>query len=317
VSGTGSADPPAVPRFPNLPVPNGWFVVAEREDLAPGTVLPLHYFGQDLVAFRTADGRAQVLDAYCAHLGAHLGYGGAVVDECLQCPFHHWTYDADGRVVAAPYATRVPVASVRAWPTVERAGVVMVWHHRGGDLPAWEAPALPEHPGSEWGEPVRYRYVIRTHPQEIVENTFDFAHGQFVHNVPGGAEGGGATSTYSFDGTTAEVASPASRFRHHGLGISVLSGFASGAPVYERIAGMTPIDAASLEVRFRIYPARVEDADTRAAMRRMVEYLGVGINEDIPIWEHKIYREHPRLADRDGPITQLRRWARQFYDPVD
>ncbi|MBN2624686.1 MAG: hypothetical protein JXA83_15010, partial [Acidimicrobiales bacterium] len=33
----------AGPRYP-FPVPNGWFVVAESADLAPGDVRALHYF---------------------------------------------------------------------------------------------------------------------------------------------------------------------------------------------------------------------------------------------------------------------------------
>ena len=51
-------------------------------------------------------------------------------------------------------------------------------------------------------------------------------------------------------------------------------------------------------------------------MHRRVDYLGVGIKEDIAIWEFKAYRERPRLAHTDGPVMQLRRWARQFYPAV-
>ena len=34
---------------------------------------------------------------------------------------------------------------------------------------------------------------------------------------------------------------------------------------------------------------------------------------EIPIWEKKIYLEQPALSDGDGPIGEVRRWARQFY----
>ena len=36
-------------------------------------------------------------------------------------------------------------------------------------------------------------------------------------------------------------------------------------------------------------------------------------DEDRPIWEQKVHWERPVLCDGDGPIGQLRRWARQFY----
>jgi hypothetical protein len=44
---------------------------------------------------------------------------------------------------------------------------------------------------------------------------------------------------------------------------------------------------------------------------------GKTIEQDIPIWENKVYRHDPMLCDGDGPIMQYRRWARQFYyEPV-
>ena len=38
--------------------------------------------------------------------------------------------------------------------------------------------------------------------------------------------------------------------------------------------------------------------------------------QDIPIWEHKAYRNEPFLCEGDGPIMQFRRWTRQFYSDL-
>ena len=38
-----------------------------------------------------------------------------------------------------------------------------------------------------------------------------------------------------------------------------------------------------------------------------------GIYQDIPIWEHKKFREHPVLVKGDGEIAEYRRWVSQFY----
>ena len=64
------------PRFPFSSFPSGWFRVASSNQLAPGDVVPLHYFGRDLVLFRSQSGRLHLLDALCPHLGAHLAYEG-------------------------------------------------------------------------------------------------------------------------------------------------------------------------------------------------------------------------------------------------
>ena len=60
-------------RSIDLPMPFGWFAMCYSDELAVGQVKPLRYFGRDLVAWRGEDGQARVLDAYCAHLGAHMG----------------------------------------------------------------------------------------------------------------------------------------------------------------------------------------------------------------------------------------------------
>src|SRR4051812_33634094 len=97
--------------------PNGWFVVCFSTDLAQGDVRPLRYFGRDLVVFRGDDGAPQILDAYCPHLGAHLGYGGKVDGGCVRCPFHAWKFNGHGECVEVPYAKKVPPnARIKPWP---------------------------------------------------------------------------------------------------------------------------------------------------------------------------------------------------------
>ena len=107
-------------RFP-FPVPNGWFIVAEAKDLLPGEVRSLYLFGRDLVLYRTAGGVPRMVDAHCPHLGAHLGVGGKVEGECLQCPFHGWSFGEDGQCVDIPYSDspHIPsTAHARSFPTL-------------------------------------------------------------------------------------------------------------------------------------------------------------------------------------------------------
>ena len=71
----------------------------------------LHYFGRELVLFRTESGEAHAVDAYCAHLGAHLAVGGKVEGEGIRCPFHGWCYDG-----ASGQCTDIPYTAVGAHP---------------------------------------------------------------------------------------------------------------------------------------------------------------------------------------------------------
>src|SRR5438874_10167464 len=89
-------------EFPHAGYPTGWFQIAWADELGPGQVRPLRYFGRDLVLFRTTSGSYRVLDAHCQHMGAHLGHGGTVEAECIVCPYHGWSWDGDGRNTMVP-----------------------------------------------------------------------------------------------------------------------------------------------------------------------------------------------------------------------
>ena len=60
------------------PYPTGWYPFCFSKDLKVGEVISEKYFGKELVAFRGENGEVKVVDAFCPHLGAHLGKGGTV-----------------------------------------------------------------------------------------------------------------------------------------------------------------------------------------------------------------------------------------------
>src|SRR5882672_9522794 len=133
-------------RYYTPPIPNGWFQVAYSDELLQKQVLPLQYFGRDLVLFRAESGEARLLDAFCPHLGAHLGHGGKVEGSCIRCPFHAWKFDGGGNCTEVPYAKKIPAkAKVPSWEVCERAGLILAWHHAGGGAPQWDVPEIPEY----------------------------------------------------------------------------------------------------------------------------------------------------------------------------
>ena len=83
------------------PYPNSWFPVIESSELKSGQVKPLVLFEKDLAVFRSISGKAYILDAFCSHMGAHLGEG-SVVGESVRCPFHSWTFNGDGICTSIP-----------------------------------------------------------------------------------------------------------------------------------------------------------------------------------------------------------------------
>src|SRR5207302_3830936 len=135
---------PGVKNFPWTTMPTVWFQIAWSDELKPGEIRPMRYFNRDLIAYRGASGQVHVLDAYCAHLGAHLGYGGTVVDDDIICPFHHWRWSCEGCTVDIPYSARKTQAKrIGTWPVRELEPYVFVWHDLAGAPPSWEPEKVP------------------------------------------------------------------------------------------------------------------------------------------------------------------------------
>jgi len=81
------------------------------------------------------------------------------------------------------------------------------------------------------------------------------------------------------------------------------------------LTAITPIDAQRCELTL-LFLAREEPGagELSRENRALLQLIADTTAKDVPIWEHKVYREKPALVPGDGPIAQLRRWARQFYE---
>ena len=113
--------------------PTGWFQIAWSADVTVADVRPLHYLGRDLVVFRELNGDVKVLNAHCQHLGASLAHGGCVVADGIQCPFHGWVWNGDGRNVSIPYQARPNKGRrVRSYPVAELNDSIYIWHDSDG-----------------------------------------------------------------------------------------------------------------------------------------------------------------------------------------
>jgi 3-ketosteroid 9alpha-monooxygenase subunit A len=306
---------PASYRFPFSPYPTGWFAVAWSKELGSGAVLPVQAFGKELVLFRSEAGVAKVLDAHCPHLGTHLGYGGCVKGETIQCPFHAWRFDGSGACVEVPNATKIPPnAKLQPWTVREQSGMVLVHYDHANTAPAYELPQAPELAGGEWTAPLHYGWTIKTHVQEICENLADVAHFGHLHMLQGAKEieSHFGDDCYRMvlgaDGTVVDM-------RLYGLSAE-LSRIELFGDAYFACKLATPIDPEHVHLRIAS-STKVKDGESREdAEQRSATFKELTANallQDVPLWEHKKYRPQPLLSSEDGPIGPFRRWAKRFY----
>lgn len=165
---------------------NFWYA-AEFSNRLTTEPLKVRLLSHDFVLFRDAEGRAHCLSDTCVHRGGSLS-GGKLKQNCVQCPYHGWRFDSDGRCQAIPSLGpdhKVPPrARVDAYPTDERYGLIFVFL---GDLPAEERPPLMT--VDEWDtdgwRSTTLDYYWQANYQRIIENGLDPAHNEFVHPTHG------------------------------------------------------------------------------------------------------------------------------------
>jgi len=323
-----------MPSFPFTPYPSSWFRLAASRELQPATLKTVHYFGQELVLFRTEAGKVHILDAHCPHLGTHLGLG-RVRGEAVECPFHHWQLDGQGQCVAVPYARKVPRAGIRSWPVREVNGQIMLYFDQTGGEASWDFPAFPEFGAPDWSPFYRaHHWRIKTHIQEFGENGMDVAHSPILH---GQQTLSSRTEHVRAEGQhfqhlmwhTYRVFKPIRLFSPEVAGPLEVNLFGMGCALnhctiqvnnfkldYAYLFFFTPIDEEWSEINSLLAMKKLGNPLlTYLLVKKAIAEGRQTIDQDIPIWETKRYRERPKLCDGDGPIMQFRRWARQFYEP--
>jgi phthalate 4,5-dioxygenase oxygenase subunit len=120
-----------------LSLREGWIPAIPEDDLPGPGASPraLGLFGEELIAFRQADGKIGVIDGYCPHEGAPLHDGR--IHRGARCSLHGWEFDASGqRCDPYPGSRDDGVAAYQA-------GVSggLVWVFMGGGAPLGPAPS--------------------------------------------------------------------------------------------------------------------------------------------------------------------------------
>ena len=173
-----------------------WYVVALSEQLTDKAVLSRTVLDEWLVIFRDKKGHPVVLQDRCVHRNSRLSKG-SLKEGRLQCPYHSWTYDGDGKVVNIPAeGSGCPKVARQAtrYATQEKDGYVYV-QLRNPRVNNTTRPSSPnpfsqvtavkpfpmphyQHPG--W-ETVRVINRFQNNVTNCVENFIDIPHTASVH----------------------------------------------------------------------------------------------------------------------------------------
>ena len=156
-----------------------WYAVAQPSELLGGP-LAVTLLGEQVVVWRAADGRVAAAYDRCPHREAPLS-AGVVLDGVVQCPYHGWRFDGDGRCVlvpsSGPGAPIPPKAILRRVHATERYGLVWLCL----DEPVAGIPEIPEDTDRSFR---RINQVVEhwdASTTRMVDNFLDYSHFPFVH----------------------------------------------------------------------------------------------------------------------------------------
>jgi carnitine monooxygenase subunit len=80
-----------------------WQIVCHESEIAgAGEWRSLDYAGESVLVIRGADGTVRAFANVCRHRGSRLVDGTGGCARRLTCPYHGWTYAADGRLIGVP-----------------------------------------------------------------------------------------------------------------------------------------------------------------------------------------------------------------------
>ncbi|MGE5540313.1 MAG: Rieske 2Fe-2S domain-containing protein [Gemmatimonas sp.] len=118
-----------------------WWPIGFTE-LVKDEPVPVRILGEDLVLFRTPDGKLGLMDRYCAHRRASLELG-RVESNGIRCCYHGWLYGMNGQCLEMPAeepdCPLVKEVKLAAYKVEELGGLVFAY--MGPD----PAPLLPRY----------------------------------------------------------------------------------------------------------------------------------------------------------------------------
>ena len=131
VAKTSTSDRPDVRTLiPPLGLREYWYPAIEDKKVKNKPV-GLKLLGDDVVFFRGKDGKVAALWNVCPHRGGSLMHGDCHFEGTISCPYHGWTFDGEGNVLAVlpegPESKIPGKVMARKYPTVTLKGMVFIW----------------------------------------------------------------------------------------------------------------------------------------------------------------------------------------------
>jgi nitrite reductase/ring-hydroxylating ferredoxin subunit len=289
-----------------------WFPVCLSSEITRGQVRGFDFLDGRVIVLRGADGAAQVLSAYCPHLGADLAVG-SVVDDTVRCAFHHWQYDCSGACLRTGAGDPPPPsARLFRFPTTERFGVVYAFN---GESATWDVPGFEYSDDTLLWRSVYFDQDFAVDPWVICCNTPDMQHIRVVHGIRFNSDPADAVEwtdhsmLYDFDGVHAHGDHIRLRVGIYGTSIFYQSGTMAGR--WFGFLSPMGLPRPQLTRAFLTLAVKRDDQDAEAFLQAVIDLERRVVSEDRRILETIRFRPGSLTAS-DSTLARFLHYLKQY-----
>ncbi len=272
-----------------------WYVILESSEVKKNRVVGMKRLGKNLIVWREASGKVNVMGDRCPHMGASLSQATHEGD-CIACAFHGLQFSGDGECVAVPAlgATgKIPRAlHAKTYATHEQAGMIWIWYDEAGSQPT-SPPVFFEALTDDFSY-ISFQQFWPIHYSRMAENQLDVMHLPFVH-----------ASTIGRNGKMV-VDGPVVLVENQRINVWVFNRHEDGSPARRSSEMMQPERHPSLQFQFpNLWHNWISD-------EIRVTAAFVPVDEDNSIFYGRFYQRATRLPF----VKQLFNWSGKISSQI-
>ena len=173
------------------PFPNTWYFMGLMSDYKQGQVHSKKFCGREVILTKVSDTKVTVFDAYCPHLGAHLGRTlnnkkKKKLNEKneIRCVYHGFRYNEAGEFVGCDHGNVKEKPVLNSYEVdIKHNQLIMVYFHRDDIKPDWKMPDFYDDT-KKFSKFICPKTIEATiHPLDSVENAIDRLHFKILHRM--------------------------------------------------------------------------------------------------------------------------------------
>ena len=171
---------------------NAWYVAAIASEIGR-RLITVRILGDEIVLYRTEQGRPVALEDACPHRKLPLSRG-YLRGDAVECGYHGLTFNCSGQCIDGGTQEKIPArATVRSYPITDKWGLVWIWMGAPELAHEGEIVQIDNFDDPRWHITAGDSMICRCNYLWLTDNLLDPSHVAWVHRTSFAGAGTRAT----------------------------------------------------------------------------------------------------------------------------